>query len=120
MSQHKKIVEKIHASFSRQDWRELFSFMTDDIERHEVGSPERTKGKEAFERNMKPGPDVASMRFNLTRMTEEGSVVVSEGTVLLTKKDGSSMNVQFCDIFEFDGEKVRRLTSFAGVEPSPA
>lgn len=120
MSPRKKVVEKYGDCFSRQDWRGMLSLLTDDIERHEVGSPERIRGKAALEENMKPGPAVASMQSHLRRMTEEGDVVVAEGNVLLTKKDGSVMNILFCNVFEFEREKVRRLTSFTGVEPAPA
>lgn len=118
MTPRKRVVEQWGDCFNRQDWRGMLALMTDDIERHEVGAPGRTRGKESFERNMRPGPDVASMRSTISRLTEEGDVVVAEGSVVLTKKDGSSMNILFCDIFEFEGDKIRRQTSYAGVEPA--
>lgn len=97
----------------------MLSLLTDDVERQEVGSSELIRGKEAFERNMAPPPDVESLRSTRTRMTEEGNVVVAEGTVLVKKKDGTSMNIQFCNVFEFEGERVKRLTSFAALVPNP-
>ena len=79
VSSHKRIVEKLAECFSRQDWQGMLSFMTDDIERYEVGSPERIRGRAAFEQNMRPGPEVASMRSKIARMTEEGNVVCRKG-----------------------------------------
>lgn len=96
----------------------MLSYVTDDIERYEVGSPERIRGKAELERHMAPGPEVASMRSTITRLTEEGNVVVSEGNVLLTKKDGGTLNIEFCNVFEFEGDKVKRQTAFTGVTPS--
>lgn len=118
MSAHKRVVEKFSECFNRQDWHGMLSLMTDDVERYEVGAPSRIRGKTEYEHNMEPGPEVASMRSRMTRMTEEGNVVVSEGNVLLTKKDGGTISIEFCDIFEFEGDKVKRQISFTGVVPN--
>jgi ketosteroid isomerase-like protein len=120
MSAHKRVVEKLDECFGRQDWKGMLDFMTDDIERYEVGAPERIRGKKAFEENMKPGPEIASMRSKINRLTEEGNVVISEGTVVLTKKDGSSIHIEFCNVYEFEGDKVRREIAYAGVVPDAA
>ena len=45
-------------------------------------------------------------------MTEENDVVVAEVTVRIAMKAGGSVPVQFCDIFEFESGKVKRLASF--------
>ena len=47
-----------------------------------------------------------------TRMTEENDVVVVEGTVQATKRDGGVLNLMFCDVFEMREAKIRRLTSY--------
>jgi uncharacterized protein len=48
-------------------------------------------------------------------MTEENNVVVAEGTVHVYKRDGKIVTVQFCDIFEMENGKVRRLSSFGAM-----
>ena len=48
-------------------------------------------------------------------MTEEGNVVVVEGTAHVHKKDGTHLSVRFCDIFEFENGKVKRLNSFGAL-----
>lgn len=115
VSQRKRVVEEYYELFNRQDWHGMLRLVTDDVERHEVGAPERIRGKLAFEQHMAPGPEVASLRGDITRMTEEDGVVVAEVSVRLTKKDGGSLNIQACTIFEFEGEKIKRLTAFATV-----
>lgn len=119
MTPRKKVVEQFNELFGRQDWKAMTELLTEDIVREEVGAPALIRGKTEFERNMAPSPDVQGMTGNIARLTEEGNVVVAEGTVQLRKKDGSSMNIKFCDVFEFEGNKVKRQTSFAAVVPSP-
>jgi uncharacterized protein len=48
-------------------------------------------------------------------MTEENNVVVAEGTVHVHKKDGNILKVEFCDIFEIENGKIRRLNSFGAL-----
>ena len=115
MSARKKVVENLAAYFSRQDWPGMLPLLTDDVERWEVGAPTRTHGKTEFERDMAPGPDVARLTNKVDRMVEEGSVVVAEGRVEVSKKDGSVIHVRYCNVYEFDGERVKRITAYAVV-----
>jgi uncharacterized protein len=45
-------------------------------------------------------------------MIEENKVVVAEGGVRCAKKGGGFLSARFCDIFEMQDGKVRRLTSY--------
>ena len=45
-------------------------------------------------------------------MIEENNVVVAEGTARGSKKEGGYWRVQFCDIFEIENGKIKRLSSF--------
>ena len=91
----------------------MLPLLTDDVERWEVGAPRPARGKKEFEQEMRPGPDVVGLQSDVARVIEEGDAVVAEGTVRVNKKDGSTINVRFCTIFDFDGERVKRLTAFA-------
>jgi len=48
----------------------------------------------------------------VTRMTEEHNVVVAEGSVRSARKDGGVLSAVFCDVFEMQGGKIKRLTSY--------
>ena len=91
----------------------MLSLVTDDIERWEVGAPTPVRGKPALDREIRPGPDVRQLETEVTRTVEEGSVVVAEGTVRVHKNDGNVIHVRYCDVFEFEGEKIRRATAYA-------
>lgn len=55
------------------------------------------------------------LRTEVTRLTEESNVVVAEGTARVTKKDGRSLSVLFCDIFELTNGKIQRKSSFGAL-----
>lgn len=43
---------------------------------------------------------------------EEDDVVVAEGTVRATRRDGATLNAVFCDVFVMRDAKIRHLTSY--------
>ncbi len=61
-----------------------------------------------------------TLRNEITRMTEEGDVVVAEGICHVTKTDGRSLKVRFCNIFELKNGRVRRQDSFGALLQDPA
>jgi uncharacterized protein len=115
MTPRKRVIERWAECFAHQDWKGMLGLFTDDVERWEVGSPTRTHGKVEFEKEVLPGPEVARLGMQVHKMIEEGDVVVAEGLAHVFKKDGSTINIQFCDIFEFQGEKIRRITAYGAV-----
>ncbi len=115
MSPRKKVVEHLAACFSRQDWAGMLPMVTEDFERWEVGAPTRTHGKKEFLKEMEPGPDVTKLQNDIARMFEDGNVVVAEGTVQVFLKDGKVIHVRYCNVYEFEGEQVQRLTAYTNV-----
>lgn len=113
MSPRKKVVEKHISGFSRGDRPSVLSTVTDDVEYRIVTEGARARGKAEYEQYIGLPPEM-ELRVDITRMTEEGNVIVAEGIGHLSKKGGGSKTIEFCDIFEFEGEKVKRLTSFRG------
>ncbi|HJZ11428.1 MAG TPA: hypothetical protein VJ521_04720 [Acidobacteriota bacterium] len=45
-------------------------------------------------------------------MTEANDVVVAEESVRTQRKDGTFLNLVFCDVFEMQSGKIRRLISY--------
>jgi limonene-1,2-epoxide hydrolase len=115
MTPRKQVIERWAECFANQDWKAMLTLFTDDVERWEVGAAHRTHGKAEFETEVLPGPDVVRLGMKIDRTIEEGNVVVAEGLAHVYKKDGATIDVQFCDIFEFEGEKVRRITAYGAV-----
>jgi hypothetical protein len=45
-------------------------------------------------------------------MTEENDVVIAEGTVRAAWKHGGFLNAVFCDAFELENSKIKRLITY--------
>lgn len=113
MSQNKKLIETYMAT---RDKSKLGPLLADDVEWIEWvdGVPTSgaiTRGKEAVIKNY--GDD--DLHSDLHRITEEGNVVVAEGTAHVLKKDGKKFDVRFVDIFEIEQGKITRKSSFGAL-----
>lgn len=111
MSPSKQTVQKYMDAFARSDHAEVLSCLTDDVEWVIPGAFHLT-GKVAFDKEIENDAFVGRPSIGVTRMTEERDVVVAEGTVQCAKKDGGLLDAVFCDVFEMQGAKIRRLTSY--------
>ncbi len=118
VSPNKKLVESYFATLDKS---KLGPLLADDVEWVEwvdgvPASGAITRGQAAVIGNY--GDD--ELRVDLARLTEEGNVVVAEGTAHVTKKDGRAFHVRFCDIFEMEHGKIQRKSSFGALIKDPA
>jgi uncharacterized protein len=109
MTPNKRLVESYYASTGT----EYASLLADDVELvdWDIGVPPSgavTRGKAAYVENR----GSRKFRSQIARMTEEGNVVVVEGDARGTKKDGTPWTVHFCDIYEIENGKVKRVSTF--------
>jgi len=111
MSQNKLTVQKYMDAFAKSDHAAVLSCLTDDVEWVIPGIFRKT-GKAAFDKEIENDAFVGSPTIKVTRLTEENNVVVAEGSVRSAKKDGGFLNAVFCDVFEMQDAKVKRLTSY--------
>jgi ketosteroid isomerase-like protein len=110
-SPNKRTVEKYMDAFRRSDHQQVLSCLTDDVEWVLPGLF-HIKGKDAFDREIENPAFVGSPVITVTRLTEEGDVVVAEGSVRAARRDGGTLNAVFCDVFEMQDAKIRRLISY--------
>jgi uncharacterized protein len=113
MSANKKVVEDY---LGRAKRAEVSPFLTEDAEwvEYAEGVPSlgvRSRGKAAWIHNLGD----AEFRTETHRLTEEGNVVVAEGTARGTSKEGTPWAVRFVDVFEFENGKIRRMTSIGAM-----
>jgi len=104
-------VEKYMDAFRRSDHQEVLSCLTDDVEWVLPGLF-HLKGKDAFDKEIENRAFVGSPVITVTRLTEASDVVVAEGSVRAARRDGGTLNAVFCDVFEMQDAKIRRLISY--------
>jgi ketosteroid isomerase-like protein len=111
MTPNQKMVDRYMDGFRRSDHTQILSCLTDDVE-WEIPGAFHIRGKEAFDKHIEDEGFVGSPAIIVTRLTEEGDVVVAEGSVRTQRKDGTSLHLAFCDVFEMQGGKIRKLISY--------
>ena len=111
MTPNKRTVERYMEGFRRGDHQEILSCLTEDVE-WKIPGAFHARGKEAFDKEIENEGFVGRPAITVTRMIEEEDVVIAEGSVRTQRKDGAFMDLAFCDVFEMQGGKIRRLTSY--------
>lgn len=111
MTENKKTVDRYMEGFRRGDHEQVLSCLTEDVE-WEIPGAFHVRGKEAFDRHIEDEGFVGRPAITVTRLTEEDDVVIAEGLVRTQRVDGTSLHLVFCDVFEMDGGKIRKLISY--------
>jgi ketosteroid isomerase-like protein len=111
MSQNKRTVQRYMDAFSKSDHTEILSCLTDNVE-WVIPGAFHLIGKSAFDKEIENDAFTGSPTITVTRVIEEHDVVVAEGRVRSARNDGGVLNAVFCDVFEMQDAKIRRLTSY--------
>ena len=111
MTENKKTVDRYMEGFRKGDHGQVLSCLTDDVE-WEIPGMFHVRGKEAFDGHIEDEGFVGRPAITVTRLTEEDDVVIAEGLVRTQRRDGRALNLIFCDVFEMNGGRIRRLISY--------
>ena len=111
MSTNKQVVKRYMEGFRNGDHPEILSCLTDDVEWMMPGFYHHI-GKEAFDREIANDAFTGKPKITVTRMVEEDDVVVAEGFVQASFKNGDLLEAVFCDVFEMREGKIRKLISY--------
>ncbi len=105
---NKKTVETYMDGFRSIDHNKILSCLTDDVI-WEMPGFFYHKGKEAFDKEIENPNADGHPDITITRMIEEGNIVIAEGAVKAKMKDGSLIDAVFCDVFHFTNAKISKL-----------
>jgi ketosteroid isomerase-like protein len=119
MTRNKTTVELYMEAFGRSDHELVLSCLTDDVEWLIPGAF-HLFGKEAFDKEIENDAFTGRPEIVVTRFTEEDDVVVAEGTVRAQRKGGEPLSLAFCDVFEMQDGKIRKLISYLVETKAPA
>lgn len=111
MTDNKKTIEKYIDGFNKSDHAQILSCLTDDVV-WEMPGMFRHEGKMAFDREIENPNFEGKPVVVITRLTEENNVVIAEGTVKGKRKGGESFSALFCDVFEMEQGKIKRLIGY--------
>jgi uncharacterized protein len=118
MSDNKRTVKTYMDGFRATNRETILSCVTDDVE-WEIPGLFKVQGRKAFESHIVDPGFSGNPVIDVSRLTEENDVVIAEGTVLARRDDGTTLPLAFCDVFEMQKGKIRRLVSYL-VEMTPS
>jgi ketosteroid isomerase-like protein len=118
MSEQKQIVEKYMDGFRATDHEKILSCLTDNVVWEMPGFYLHT-GKAEFDKEIESPNADGHPDIRVTRLVEEGNIVVAEGAVKAKMKDGSKIDAVFCDVFHFTNGKISKLTSYLMFNKQP-
>jgi uncharacterized protein len=111
MTQNRQTVDKYFDGYRRSDHAEVLSCLTDDV-LWDIPGSFFLSGKDAFDKEIENEAFVGRPDIEVTRLTEENDVVVAEGSVRTSRKEGGVLHLRFCDVFDMRAGKIARLTSY--------
>lgn len=111
MSENKKIVKKYMDGFREGDHQKILSCLNEDVV-WEMPGIYRHVGKEEFDKEIENENFVGRPTIQIMRLVEENNVVIAEGSVQATMKNGNSLDAVFCDVFVMENGKIKQLTSY--------
>jgi len=111
MRENKETVERYIDGFNKTDHQQILSCLTDDVEWVSPGLYHH-QGKVAFDKEIENENFKGSPKITINRLTEEKDVVIAEGSVEGMRADDTPFKLVFCDVFEMQGSKIRKLTSY--------
>jgi uncharacterized protein len=118
MTQNQRTVETYMEAFRRTDRAQILACLTDDVE-WEIPGLFVVRGKDEFAKHIVDDGFEGRPDITVNRLTEGEDRVVAEGTVRAPKQDGTSLNLAYCDVFEMEHGRIRKLISYL-VEIKPA
>ena len=98
-------------AFRNTSREQILSCLTDDVE-WEIPGIFHVQGKDAFNQHIVDEGSEPFPEITITRLIEESDVVVAEGTVRARRKDGTVIDLVFCDVFEMNNGKIQKLISY--------
>jgi ketosteroid isomerase-like protein len=110
-SNNKRTVQRYMEAFNQGDHPKIIACLTDDVT-WELPGVYLHKGKDAFDKEIENDNFTGKPLIKVSRLTEQNNIVIAEGTVQARKKDGTLMNIVFCDVFEMQDGLIKKLTSY--------
>jgi ketosteroid isomerase-like protein len=110
-STQKGIVQTYIDGFQELDHPKILDCLTEDVI-WEIHGHRKLQGKKAFDEEIENENFEGKPVIHLNRLTEENQVVIAEGTVVTKPKNQDPIEIRFCDIFEFENGKIKKLSSY--------
>jgi predicted SnoaL-like aldol condensation-catalyzing enzyme len=103
---------ELSQQFSEGKFASCYDYLSDKIQWKVIGN-KTLEGKEdviKFCENMLK--ESANTTFKNSNMIVENNNIVVEGNCKFMNEDNSEGEVNYCDVFQFEGDKISKITSY--------
>ncbi|WP_343614193.1 nuclear transport factor 2 family protein [Flavobacterium sp.] len=111
MTPNKQTVNEYMEAFRVSDHKRILDCLTDDIIWEMPGIYQHV-GKEEFDKEIENENFVGSPTIQIFKLIEENNTVIAEGAVQGNMTNGGKLDAVFCDVFEMENGKIKKLTSY--------
>ena len=111
MTANKTRVASYIEGYKTYDRKKILSCLTEDIV-WEMPGFFHLSGKEAFDKEIEKNHFIENPEIEIISLTEENDIVVAEGTIKCNFRTGDLLNAAFCDVFQMESGKIKKLTSY--------
>lgn len=111
MTLNKQTVNEYMDAFRVSDHQRILACLTEDVIWEMPGIYQHV-GKEAFDKEIENDNFVGSPTIQIIKLVEENNIVIAEGAVQGNMKNGNILDAVFCDVFEMEKGKIKKLTSY--------
>lgn len=109
----KSLVIEINDAFEKGNTEFLAKHVTDDIVWTISGQNEPINGKAAYLECCKSAPfKEGSPKVTLVNVYIDGGSAVADGNLEAETLSGKAFYQRFCDIYHFDGDKIKEMTTY--------
>ncbi|MDB5286506.1 MAG: nuclear transport factor 2 family protein [Mucilaginibacter sp.] len=108
---NKEIIFEVIEAFDRGDGETITKHMTDDVEWHILGDKTYT-GKEALKKFFADNTEMKMLSSTKDHVIIDGDNIAVNGQVQCTGPDGEFCDMYYCDIYELENYKVKRLITY--------
>ena len=107
----KETLEKVLAAFDRNDAEAVTDSFAENGEWDVVGQP-RLSGRENIRKFFQEHPGVEMLDATKDHMIINGNTAVVDGQGKCKEPDGKITEMFYCDVYDFEGDKVKSLRSY--------
>ena len=111
MTENKKTVMEYMESFMVSDHSRILACLTEDVV-WEMPGAFHLVGKEEFDNEIENDNFEGRPSIQISRLIEEKDTVIAEGAVQAKIKAGGMLDAVFCDVFDMENGKIRKLTTY--------
>ncbi len=108
---NREIIEKVIEAFDRNDVESILSYLTEDAEWHMLGE-HIIKGKEEWKKFFEANAGTEMLSSSKHHIIVDGDKAAVDGEASCKVANGQTHNMYYCDIYELEAGKIKKLFSY--------